>query len=342
VGGTIVGAITGSKNAQITQNITHLQEQFKVIMNDFNENTNNLNNTIDRLNILVQQAKQMQASSKKGGAQYQQVIDQYNQQIEQLNIQQVQLMTTMREQLAILETPLGTQDFLNSLKSILDQYDKFVGAAQNARDLADANQFLTDSLRDYELNLSNQLAQDNQQAINDAIQLNDLLYQRQQFINQLNNQVAGVLNQGNLTRQQTQAQTKAQQVYQIQFDAQRQLDVMNEQIAATQYKVQLEGKIFQLATTRVGLETQLLQLQTAQTNQDMARIQALSDLVNALQSGNYNFGPLMQLISALPGTTNPGVGPLDLTSIIEAAFSSAYQDRANLGYGTFRGQGIAG
>src|SRR5262249_22589410 len=148
----------------------------------------------------------------------------------------------------------------------------------NTEDLAAANEWLTRSLQQYSITVQEDFNQANEDAINDALKLNDLLFQRQQLIDQINDQIQGVLSQGVLGRQATRAQTAGEQIYQIKQAADRQLEQLNAQISATQYRVNAEQQIFSLASTRIGLETQLLTLQNAQTDKDMARIQALSDL----------------------------------------------------------------
>jgi hypothetical protein len=166
--GLVSGLITGQKNAEVTKNINQLNTSFKNLMNDFAINTNNLQSSINSLQGLVQQAQAMQSSSKKGSAQYQQAIDQYNQQLIQFEQQQYQILTQMNEQVAVLQAPTGMADFLNQLEQIVKQYQQFVGAAKNANDLATANQYLTLSLQQYTQTQENQVAQDNQSAIQDA------------------------------------------------------------------------------------------------------------------------------------------------------------------------------
>jgi len=161
------------------------------------------------------------------------------------------------------------------------------------------------------------------------------------LINQINQQIQGVLSQGVLTRQMTMAQTKGQQVENIEWQSQTQIDTINEQISAAQYQVQAANQVFNLATTRVGLETQLLTLQNQQTDLDMSRIAALQNLVSTLQSGNM--GPIIALLQSVPGTTNAAVGVSSTTadtSALEALFASAYSNRASLGYGTYSGQNL--
>jgi len=345
--GATLGAIVGHKNAVVKTNITDLQSTYKTIMTEFAQNTNNLNITIGQLQVAMQQAEQLQASSKKGSSEYEKIVVQYMDQITTLQNQQSQIVRDMNTQLALLQLPEGAQGYLSTLQDILQQYEKFEGAAKTTTELANANLYLIDSMKQYELNLENQLATDNEQAINDALQLNDLLYQRQQSLLQYNNQIQGMLSQGVLTRQNTRAQTVGQQVYQAQIEQQRQMEQINEQIAAAQYKVNAEQQVFNLASTRVGLEMQLLSMQNAQTNLDMQRIVALQSLVNQLASGNYGTGVIAALIAA---TQNPslltgaltGTPPVSVSGVdaLETMVSDAYDDRANLGYGDYRGQNL--
>ena len=234
--GAALGGIIGAKEQQVKDNINSLNTQFANMNQQFALNTNNLNAQIQALGDLMAQARAMQASSKKGSSQYQQVIDQYIQQINQLNVQQQQTIRQMNQQVAILTEPQGAQSFLNTIQQIVQTYQQFEGAAQNANELATANQFLTLSLQQYTTTLEQQLDQDNQQAIQDALQLNDLLYQRQQMILQYNDQVQSVLSQGVLTRQRTRAESAGEQVQQLTVQYQMQLAATNEEISATQFR----------------------------------------------------------------------------------------------------------
>lgn len=351
-GGALLGAITGHKNAEVTANINKLNTSFKDINQAFAENTNNLASTITQITALMAQAQAMQASSKKGSSQYQQVIDQYIQQLNQLQVQQQQLMRTLHEKLAVLSEPVGAQSYLSDLQSILEQYQKFEGAAQSAQDLANANTFLTESLQQYSQTLSTQLLGDNTQAINDALQLNDLLYQRSQMMLDYSQQVQSLMGQGVLSRQQTRAQSTGQQVEALNLTYQRQKEQIDEQISAAQYKVTAEQQVFSLATTRVGLEAQLLVAQNAQTNLDMQRIAALASLVAQISAGTFDQGAIGALLGALQTVSNPAVGVAGNASILSvlqgllasdpnflaSLSASAYQGRASLGYGVYRGQ----
>jgi hypothetical protein len=363
VGGAALGAIIGQKNKQVTDNINNLNASFKQISAAFADNANNLNLMITQLQALLDEARQMQASSKKGSAQYQQVIDQYQSQIQQLSTQQDQLLIKLHQQLAILSAPIGAQPFLNDLQAIIQQYQQFEGAAKNAGDLAMANQYLVESLKNYEVNLETQLAQDNQNAINDALQLNDLLYQRMQMMLQYNDQVRSVLTQGVLTRTPTRAQTAGQQIQQITVQYQMQKAQLDEQISATAYRVSAEQQIFNLASDRIGLENQLLALQNQQASIQLNAVQALSGLVTQFQTADLS-GPLGLLLMVMQTVTNPAAGvtagtsaynvlmqligllnggsvtPTVGSNLFDTMAASAYQNRAGMGYSTFRGTNL--
>jgi hypothetical protein len=353
VGGAVTGGIVGGKNAAVTRNVHQMQQQFKDLMQDFSMNANNLQQTITQIEQMIVQVQGMQSSSKKGSSQYQQLIDQYVDQLKQLQVQQHAIIVDLGQQLAILSAPQQMQDYLSTIESVIKEFQKYVGAARPAseagtalmevngqmvsvsKDLADAYDFLNKSIEKYQYNLEVEGAQANEQAINDAIQLNDLLLQRQQAYLALNKQIEGVLTQGVMSRLPTRAQQAGAQIYEIQLNAQVQMEKLNEQIQAAQYRVSSESKIFDMATTRIGLENQLLALQNQQTDRDMARIVALTQLINAMQSGDWSaFGPIADLIAALPGVTNTGAGG------VEGTIGAAYQDRASLGYALFRGQNL--
>lgn len=338
--GGVAGAIVGNKQAQVTRQITDFQSSFKDIMKEFAENTNNLESTIEQISSLIGQVQMAQSSSKKGGAQFQQLITQYTDQLQQLQNQQLAVIRNLQEQVGLMGTPLPAQSFVSDLQSIMKQYIQFIGAARpGTSDLADAMTYLNDATSKYAETLSEQVLQDNTQAINDALQLNDLIYQRNQMILQYNNSVSAALSQGVLTRQMTRAQTAGQAVEQLSIDYTRQREQIDEQIAAATARVTAENQIFNLATTRVGLENQLLTAQNAQTVLDMQRIAALSQLVAALSSGDFSLLPglsdaIASEINSLPNYQGPSATDLD------TLITNAYQNRANQGFAAFRGTNL--
>lgn len=344
--GMLLGGITGAKNANMSSELSQLNAQYTSIMDTFHSNTNNLEEAIQQMQELIVEAQVDMANSKKGGSQFASLISQYSQQLMQLEDQQHSIISSMEIQLGIFSTPTGMQQFLTNLNQIIDTYDKFAGAASNAMQLAQANSWLTDSLSSYTQQMSNTFVSDEESGIQDALQLNTLLSERSTLISNINDSIINVLEQGVLTRQQTLAQSKGQKIWEIESQHSLALSSINQEISLQEYKVAIETSLFNLAMTSMGLEAQLLALQEGQASQSLAAISALQELIQMLQGGNYNFSTISSILSQLgfgaaagnipPSGLMPGGGTAS-TNAADAMIAAAYQSRATLGYGAFRG-----
>lgn len=361
--GLFSGIKSGKQQKQITNTINAMQAATRNIMQQFALNNNNLSETIGQLQAQLQQARSLQSSSKKGSSSYTQEVNTLIQQIQQLQVQQAQLMRQMWANLSILQQmPPASQQYLQTLEQIVQQYQQYEGAASNAQELTAANQWLILSLQQYQQANMQQMLQDNTQAIQDAIQLSDLQFQAQQMQLQYNQQINSLMSAGVVTRQWTRAQTAGQQIELLNVQYQRQMDQINEQIAAAQYRVNAESQIFTIAATRIGLETQLLALQNAQTDLDMQRIAALQGLIAQISSGNFSTGSIGSLLNSMQTVTNTAVGvaggtsilsvisgllaggaslsPQDAYSLLQVLAAGAYSYEGGLGSAGFNGQNL--
>jgi hypothetical protein len=349
--GGVMGAISGHKNAEMSSELSQMNSQYTSLMDAFHANTDNLQVTINELQNLMAEAAEEQANSKKGGQAFGSLISQYSEELSQLQDQQSSIISSLETQLAIFDTPTGMQQFLTNLDTIIQQYDKFAGAAENASQLAQANSWLTDSLSSYTAQMENTFVSDEEGGISDALQLNSLLSERSTMISQLGNSIQNVLEQGVLTRQQTGAQKKGQQIYQLESAASLQMTSINNEISLETYKVGIETSLYNLGMTSMALQGQLLVLQEAQASQSLASISALQTLMDTLNGGGYS-GTLSSILTLLgygtaagnipAGTTQSPYGPIGGTTIggLDALVSAAYQSRATLGYAGYRGGNI--
>lgn len=351
--GAILGGIMGQKQEEVEDDINQLNASYKQVQNAYGSNNASLATTISSLQNLIAQAQEDMAETKKGGSQFTQLIQQYNDQINQLENQQKQQMATLTNSLLVLGEASPYQDMLTSIQSILQQYTQFAGAASNATQLAQANQFLTQSLQQLGTTYSQQLLQDETTAVQDALQLNDLYSQRNQLQLQFFQQTQAIEGQGTLTRGVTQAQSKFSQLFTLDVNNQNQLDSINEQISMEQYKVQAEQQIFNLATTKQGLEMQLLGLQEQGINLDMARIAAMQNLLGVLSKtgfsitnlNNLNLSDPNTLITLLMGlltsALNNGSGPAGIAGsnggLLSTILGGAYSGNSNMGLAGFNG-----
>jgi hypothetical protein len=328
-GGAIMGGIFGAKEKQLQQDIHKIQDSMQSIVDSMNAGTISMSQAIADMRKERQAAIQMLSQDPKAGkgggkggkkgfspSQGQAVIDQIDQQIGQLVNEQKTLLEQLDEQIAVLSQPTAFQQYASSLDTIIQKYQQFASAAQGSTQaVANAQLYLNESLQQYVQTLSVQLNQAQQQAIQDSLQLLDLEYQRQQIINQEAQQEYDVLTQGVLVRQRTTAMTKGQEIGQLRYQRDMQLQQIDEQIALQQYKVQTEQQIFDLATTRIGLETQLLSLQEAQAGLQGQQTAALLQVVQQLQAGMAS-GSLMNSITSLSQGGNLPTGTGILTTIL--------------------------
>lgn len=354
--GTAVGAIFGQKQEEVQDDINTLTANFKSVMDAYSSNNASLNQTVQNLQSLIAQATADEESTKKGGSQFKDLITQYNTEITQLESQQAQVMAQLQDQLIQISSPEAYQPLIGSIQEILQQYTTFVGAAQNATQLAQANDYLTTSLQNLAESYTETLQQDQENAIQEALQLNQLYDQRNQLEQQYLQQVQSIQGQGTLTRGVTQAQSKFSQLYNLDVNQSNQLDSINQQIALTQYQVTAAQQVFQLATTKAGLESQLLGLQEQGINLDMSRIAAMQNVLQVLQQTGYSLTNLagvdtsdpnalltllLQLLASqlgvTPGGANSGPSSSFGNSLLDSQTASAYDVRSSYGYANFRG-----
>lgn len=294
-GGALLGALVGQKQQQIQQDLLDAQAAARQMQEAFSAGTSSLNTTIAQMQQLITTLTTEQSNSKKGSSQFQDLINQYNQELDQLQSQATQTLQQLQQQIDVVSQPDSYQQWIQNIESVVQQYSQFAGAAQNATQLAQANEYLTSSLQNIGQQMGDQLLQDEESAIQNALQLNQLYNQRNQLELQYLNQVQSIMSQGNLTRQRTQAQSAFSQLYDAQVNYSQQLDSINQQINLAQYQLSTEQQIFNLATTKAGLESQLLTLQEQGVQEDMQRITAMQNLLATLQQTGYSITNLSSL-----------------------------------------------
>jgi len=285
VAGGILGGIMGHKAAQLQQEITDFNQKMKDIAQSMQDGATKMGDAIIQMKDVEQAAISQLGSSKKGRQQLPQLIDQYNQQIQALIEQQKTLLDQLRQQNEILEAPGPFQQYLSSLDSIIQKYEQFASAAAgNAEAVAQANKFLALSLQQYATTQQNQLNQAEEDAISNALNLNNLLTQRQQLLENTASQEEQILGQGVLSRTST-AASKSLQISDLMANEQQQMDQLNQQIAVAQYRFNIEQKIFGLTNDSTSLQMQLVKLQEDQIQQQTDGVVALQKLVQELNSG---------------------------------------------------------
>lgn len=288
VAGAVMGGIFGSKRAEADKLVNRYKEIMKQTVDSLNNGTIQLGTAIQQLQQERQDAINALSGSKKGRQQLPSLLSAFDQEISQLQQQAAKLLQQLRESVSILRAPAGEDQVIQSIQTIMDKYNQFASAAAgNAAAMAMANNFLILSLKKYETTLGDDIRKAQETAIDDALhymdlvdQQNQLLQDRNNIIQQANQQIQDILSQGNVVRSRAVWAQKGQQIYDIQTKEQQDLTNIDKQIAAnqeemklTQYKLSVENKIFNLATTRIGLEQQLLAAQQQDAQEQLAIVQ---------------------------------------------------------------------
>lgn len=288
IGGVIgagAGLITGVFSGKAEQRAEKLAKKIVAMFNAVQTEIQNGTQTLAagvQLQIKNIENAVSSLSGKKGGRdQLKNILPQMEQQLQQLQQQQESVIKTFDQQLSVLNAPEAYQETLGQVQQIINTYQQYIQAGGN---VANANEYLRQSFVNLVQNGMNELNQDEQDAIQNALNYNDLLLQRQELIQSTNQQIQDIMSQGVAARQMPEGVSKAQQIEQVERGAQQQLDQMNAEISVSQYKLNTEQKIFGLATTRIGLENQLVALQDQSANLQFKQIEALGSMVGSFKT----------------------------------------------------------
>jgi len=344
--GLITGIFSGKAEQQAEKLAKKIVAMFNAVQTEIQNGTQTLAAGI-QLQIKNIENAVSQLSGKKGGRdQLKNILPQMEQQLAQLQSQQQSIIKTFDQQLDVLNLPVAFQDTASQVQQIIQTYQQYIQAGGS---VVNANQYLQDSFKKLSQDGFSQLNQDEQDAIQNALNYNDLLIQRQNLIEDTNQQIQDIMSQGVAVRQMPAGVSKARQIQELMLQSSNQMDQLNEEISVSQHKLNVEQQIFGLATTRVGLESQLVTLQNQQTDLDMQRIVALQQTVGDFQSalptsmqafmGQLGFGAGYVSPSTEPGLvpTPPvktGIPDIDLQNQLEYQQAlAAYQLSLNMPVG---------
>jgi hypothetical protein len=334
--GLVMGIFSGKAKKEAERIAKEITAQFNAVLTEVQAGTLGLGSAVTQEITIIQSAVD-QLSGKKGGRdELKAMLPQMEQQLAQLQAQQQSILKSFDKQLEIASSPTASQALVQPIQQIIDTYQQYVLAGGS---VTLANQYLQDSFKNLVTQGLDQLNQAEQDAVTNALNYNDLLLQRQQLIQNTNQQIQDIMSQGVAVRQMPEGVTKARQLQQVMLNAQNQQAQLDQEIAVSQHKLQNESKIFQLATTRVGLETQLVALQNAQADKSDAATQALLQEVAAFSSATPGNLPTALGMIGLGGSyinpsQEPGLKPIPpvLTGIAAVDLQNQLQYQQALAY----------
>lgn len=296
IGSLFTGLFTrGAKNAAKS-----ISREFQNIITAFNAGSANLGETIRRLEAERANAIQRLSSKKGGRKELNKLLPQFDEALATLRSEQQAVFERFDEQLDLLRTGEAFRDVAADVREAVRQFRAYVDAGG---DLAKANEFLSLTLDQLRARSAEDLAGAETQAIEDALQLNNLLREREALLASSAEDERRILTRGVLERRRTVAQDKSVELEALRRRRDERLADLDQSIRVLQLKVDAESRVFTLAQDRVALEMRLLDVKAREFDREVAQLAALKDIVAGIVPGA---GGLFTLTPALRQILNLG------------------------------------
>ncbi|MBI3662134.1 MAG: hypothetical protein HY234_03665 [Acidobacteria bacterium] len=227
-------------------------------------------------------------------------MPQFDEVLATLRAQQQAVFEQFDERLGLLRTGEAFRDVASDVREAVRQFRAYVDAGG---DLAKANEFLSLTLEQLRTRSAEELAGGEARAIEDALQLNNLLREREALLASSAEDERRILSRGVLERQRTVAQDKSFELEALRRRRDERLADLDQNIRVLQLRVDAESRVFSLAQDRVALEMRLLDLKAREFEREAAQLAALKEIVAGIVPGA---GGLFTLTPALQQILNLG------------------------------------
>ena len=278
-----------------------IRRAFERVIGEFNAGSATLGATIQQLERERERAIRRLSGKKGGRDELEKLLPQFDQTLGQLRQRQQAIFEEFETSLALLRAGEAFRDVAAEVRNLIQQYRTYVDAGG---DLALANEFLSRSLEQLRSESATEFAEGEQRAIEDALQLNDLLRQREDLLAEAAEDERRILTRGVLERQRTVAQDKTVELEAVRRGRDERLAALDQDIRLLQLKVDIESRVFDLTQERVALETRLLELKAHEFEREATRLAALRDIVGGIVPSQAN--GLTALTPALQQVLNLG------------------------------------
>jgi hypothetical protein len=316
VGGVmeLAGSVLSTIGSIFTAAAKHIADEIK---KSFDKTVQNLQDGTINLQTAIQQIEQQRMdaiarlSGKKGGKdQLAQLLPELDKELASLKQQQKQVFDSFEQQLAVLKLQSDTLgSVLTTWTNINKQITDYVNAGGDAQKAAD---MLSLTLQKLQKDANANLRDANQQAIQDALKLNDLLTQRVQLGKDYANTIFGLESADSIERRSAGAVTRGQQAAQATSDYKKNLTDLTQQIDLQKQTVTKEGTLFNLAQSISDLHRQDDALTLQALDEQIAKwkdIQAVAQGIVPGANGSYSLSDSLRNSLGLPaasGGTNIG------------------------------------
>ncbi|MCL6480307.1 MAG: hypothetical protein K6U02_01135 [Firmicutes bacterium] len=311
---------------------------FQEIVTAFNSGSATLGATLQRLEQERARAIRRLSGKKGGREELNRLLPEFDRAIAELRSRQQAILEQFESSLQLLRVGRAFRDVAASVQELLQQYRTYVDAGG---DLARANEFLSRSLEELRADARLELAEGEQQAIENALRLNQLLLEREAILAEAAEQEQKIRTRGVLERQRTVAQEKALELEAVRRRRDERLAELDREIQHLQLRVDIETKVFELSRDRVALELRLLELKAQEAEREATRLAALKQVVAGIVpsfTGLTTLTPTLQQILNLGGISiivgqdaTPAQARRLGAEAIEGMLRALLEERARLG-----------
>lgn len=259
-----------------------IRQSFQEIVTAYNAGSLTLGETIRRVEAERERAIRKLSGKKGGRKELEKLLPEFDRTLAELRSRQSAIFERFEASLELLRTGEQFRDVAADVRELVRQYREYVDAGG---DLARANEFLSRSLAELRARSAGELAEGEEQALEDALRLNELLQEREKLLAESADEERRIRSRGVRERQRTIAQEKSAELEAVRRRREERLAELDQEIRLLQVKVDTEARVFDLAQDRVALEMRLLELRRQDFERDLARLAALRDVVAGIVPG---------------------------------------------------------
>jgi hypothetical protein len=298
--GGVLSLVGGMFTAAAKRIATDVKKSFQNTLEEYRSGNSTLVDTLGDLERQRQSAI-IRLSGKKGGKdELKEILPDFDREIADLRKTQEKIFEDFDDALKTLNLQSDTLSQVNrQWQDINKQVKEYIGAGGDA---AKAAEFLQLSLSKLQKQAADELAQSEQDAIQEALKLNDILKQRQKLVDDFAQKEFDLINADSVERRQAGSVTRGRELQQLRQQHQEDLDQMDQEIRLTTIRVDKQREIFNLATDVAALRRRDEELSL---NALDTYIQKMKDL-KSIVSGAF-FGPNPTSVSS------PTVQNFDIT-----------------------------
>lgn len=277
IGGVLsfIGGLFTSAAKRIAEDV---KKSFQTTIDNYQQGNATLIQTLNALEAQRNDAI-VRLSGKKGGKdQLDQILPEFDKEIQSLKKTQQDIFQSFDDAVDTLRLHSDTlAQVQKQWQDINKQVRDYIGAGGSA---AKAAEFLQLSLAKIQEQAAEELAQGERDALQDAVQLNDLLKQRLQLVDDFNQKEFDLINADAIERRQAGSVTRGKELEALRKQHQDELDNLDAQITLTQTKVNKEREIFNIATDIAALKKRQNELDLEALDQQIQKWRDLRDIAN--------------------------------------------------------------